>query len=98
MRKIEISQDYQVNIDGTSDGNQDKYYKDGLWYKVDHHGCEGRNEEIVARFLSCSSLKSDNYVDYEAILINGEHGCVSRDFTREGEQVISIYRLSPPCY
>ncbi len=93
MKNITISEDYKVNISGTSDGNQDKYYLDGIWYKQDHFGCEGFNEAFVSELLEVAEYPEEGFVKYESLLINGEHGCASRDFTKPGEQVVSIYRL-----
>ena len=35
IEEFTISDEYLVRTSGTSDGTQDKYYKDGLWFKLD---------------------------------------------------------------
>ncbi|MBQ4059725.1 MAG: hypothetical protein IJD40_12480 [Lachnospiraceae bacterium] len=91
MRQIHIGQEYAVNIDGTSDGTQDKYYKDGIWYKTDRFGGEGFNEYVASRILECTSIQ--NFVKYEEVEINGIAGCQSANFLADDEEYISIYRL-----
>ena len=39
-----IGNDYIVIQEGTSEGTQVKYKKDGYWYKKDNRGNEGRAE------------------------------------------------------
>ncbi len=93
MKSINLSPDYIIDISGTSDGAQDKYKKDGIWYKIDGKKQEGFNEELVSRILSCSNMSEDQFVKYEQIFINGQPGCCSPDFNKSGEEDISIYRL-----
>ena len=93
MREVEISEDYRVFISGTSEGTQDKYYKDGYWYKPDFYGGEGYNEELASKLLACSNLDTNDYVNYEQVLINNKLGCVSQDFCGADEEFVSIYRL-----
>ncbi len=93
MRSIELSADLLVDVSGTSEGTQDKYYHQGIWYKTDTKGGEGKNEEIVSRLLEKSSLDPADYVRYEQIMINGKPGCACRDFTGEFDEYITIYRL-----
>ena len=38
MFNIEIDESSIVYQEGTSEGTQVKYYKDGYWYKLDNHG------------------------------------------------------------
>jgi len=91
MKQIEIGQEYAVNIDGTSEGTQDKYFKDGVWYKTDRFGGEGFNEYITSRILECTSIQ--NFVKYQEVEINGIAGCKSDNFLSDDEEYISIYRL-----
>lgn len=84
----------------TSDGAQDKYYKDGFWYKKDHFGGEGMSEFLASLVLSCTNLSKDKYVLYDRCIINDARGCFSRDFCEnieEGE-FISFYRLYTNTY
>ncbi|MBQ4231772.1 MAG: hypothetical protein II699_00710 [Lachnospiraceae bacterium] len=91
MREVTIDEKYRVIIDGTSDGTQDKYFKDGIWYKTDRYGGEGHNEALVSKLLSCTNI--DNYVEYEEVIINGHKGCCSSNFLNKNEEYVSIYRL-----
>ena len=93
MKEISLSEEYLIDVSGTSDGSQDKYCKDGIWYKADNRRDEGFNEALVSRILECSNLSADRYVTYEQILINGRPGCCSSEFKRPAEEDISIYRL-----
>ena len=42
MFKEEIGNEFIVIQEGTSEGTQIKYRKDGFWYKKDNRGHEGR--------------------------------------------------------
>lgn len=93
MEKITLGTECLVYIDGTSDGTQDKYYQNGIWYKIDRYGNEGYNEELASRILDCSNLAKMDYVTYHQIKINEQMGCYSKNFLKENEEYISIYRL-----
>ncbi|MCM1273711.1 MAG: hypothetical protein NC220_08840 [Clostridium sp.] len=82
MFSIEISEDYAVYQEGSSEGTQVKYRKDGYWYKIDKHGEEGLVEYLVSNVLTFSTLNADEYVLYDADTINGKSGCVSKDFLK----------------
>lgn len=93
MFRESISTEYLVQMTGTSEGSQRKYFKDGYWYKEDHSGLEGLTEYLVSRLLTFSSLPETDYVIYEQGFINGKSGCRSRNFLRDGEELITLYRL-----
>lgn len=80
----------------SSKGNQLKFERDGSWYKADYLGYEGLAEYVVSKLLGFSSLRQDEYVDYEPeqIEYNGNiyNGCKSKDFTG-GRQLITLERL-----
>lgn len=81
----------------SSKGNQWKW-TDGLyWYKADYTGYEGLSEYVVSKLLSCSDLRSEEYVQYETEKIQYEkqcyQGCRSRDFLKRGWQLITLERL-----
>ncbi|MCM1084291.1 MAG: hypothetical protein NC309_13030 [Ruminococcus sp.] len=82
MFSIEISEDYAVYQEGSSEGTQVKYRKDGYWYKIDKHGEEGLVEYLVSNVLKFSTLNADEYVLYDAGTINGKTGCASKDFLK----------------
>lgn len=93
MFDINLSKEYIVEIDGTSEGTQIKFYKDNYWYKLDSAGGEGISEELCAKILSFSSLTDREYVCYESGLINNTAGCRSRNFLADGEEFITLYRF-----
>ncbi len=93
IEQIEIGQEYLVFVDGTSDGTQDKYFKNGIWYKPDKLGTEGYNEYFVSEILKCTNLDPNKYVEYKEVIINGVPGCRSNSFLKEQEEYVSLYRL-----
>lgn len=93
MQEIILSEEYLVNVDGTSEGSQQKYFKDGIWYKKDFFGGEGQAEELASLLLSCSNLEPSQYVMYKQIRLNHSNGCCSEDFLQPNEQFVTIYRL-----
>ena len=93
MFQEEIENRYLVNIKGTSDGAQLKFFKDGFWYKQDYFCGEGKAETLTTILLDCSSLDKEEYVSYEYGFINGKEGCRSRNFLKSGEELISLYRF-----
>ena len=93
MFKEEIGNEFIVIQEGTSEGTQIKYRKDGFWYKKDNRGHEGRAEYLVSKFMEFTSLKTSEYVTYEEGTINGSSGCRSRNFLTGEEELITFYRL-----
>lgn len=93
MFNIKISDDFLVDTDGTSDGTQLKFFKDGYWYKEDNEGCEGEVEYLVSKLLTFSNLKPDEYLVYEKGKINGKDGCRSKTFLTPTASFISLERL-----
>ena len=86
MFKEEIGNEFIVIQEGTSEGTQIKYRKDGFWYKKDNRGHEGRAEYLVSKFMEFTSLKTSEYVTYEEGTINGSSGCRSRNFLTGEEE------------
>lgn len=93
MFKVELDNEYIIHDEGTSEGTQIKYKKDGFWYKLDRDGHEGRVEYLASKLLSFSDLKDYEYIIYEQGLINGKTGCRSADYLKQGENFITLYRL-----
>lgn len=55
--------------ESSSKGNQQKFYKDGVWVKIDNNGCfEGLAEEFVSLFESC--IFDFSYVEYKSDIID----------------------------
>ena len=88
-----IDNNYIVIQEGTSEGTQIKYRKDGFWYKKDNRGNEGRAEYLVSKFMEFTSLEPSEFVKYEEGTINGKAGCRSRNFLGEEDELITFYRL-----
>ena len=88
-----ISDEYLVRASGTSDGTQDKFFNDGLWFKLDRHGGEGIAETTASLILKASGLAASKFVEYFPCVINGKNGCYSKNFLKKDESFITIYRL-----
>ncbi len=93
MFDVKISNNFLVDTEGTSDGTQLKFFKDGYWYKEDNEGCEGEVEYLVSKLLKFSTLKSKDYVAYEHGMINGKAGCRSKSFLSPAQSFITLERL-----
>lgn len=88
-----IEDSFLVRTSGTSDGTQDKFFKDGLWFKLDRYGGEGIAETAASIILKESGLDTTKFVTYIPCLINGKPGCYSKNFLNEEESFITFYRL-----
>lgn len=88
-----ISNEYIVAQQGTSEGTQVKYKQGNYWYKKDNRGHEGLVEYLVSNFLKYTDLESEDFVMYEYGTINGQSGCRSRNFLKNNEELVTLYRL-----
>ncbi len=88
-----ITEDFLIDTEGTSDGTQLKFFKDGYWYKEDNEGCEGEVEHLVSGLLTFSSLSPQEYVVYEQGKINGRPGCRSKSFLSPTQSFVTLERL-----
>lgn len=93
MFDVKISDGFLVDTEGTSDGTQLKFFKDGYWYKEDNEGCEGEVEYLVSKLLEFSTLKPEDYVVYEQGKINGRRGCRSKSFLTSSQSFVTLERL-----
>ena len=59
MFRENVGNEYIIFQEGTSEGTQVKYRKDGFWYKKDNRGNEGLTEYLVSHFLEFTSLGKD---------------------------------------
>lgn len=86
----------------SSKGNQQKWLKDGVWYKADYTGYEGLAEYMVSHLLQKSSLSEAEYVLYDTELMKYKtaefRGCKSTDFLPEGWNLITLERLFQNMY
>ena len=95
MAVAEFSLDnaFLIRTSGTSDGTQDKFFKDGLWFKLDRYGGEGIAETAASIILRESGMDESQFVSYLPCLINGKTGCYSANFLQGDEEFITLYRL-----
>lgn len=86
----------------SSKGNQEKWRDDAAncWYKLDQFGYEALAETVISALLEQSGLESDTpftFVRYrlERIHVHGRErtGCVSENFLRPGQSLITLNRL-----
>lgn len=86
----------------SSKGNQQKWMKDGVWYKADYTGYEGLAEYMISHLLQKSSLREEEYVLYDTELLKYKatefRGCKSVDFLPEGWNLITLERLFQNLY
>ncbi len=93
MFQIEVTQQDLFKEIGGEEGRQEKFKQGPYWYKLDHYGREGRCEYLVSTLLGYSSLAPEAYVRYEPGTVNGKNACRSRDFLKQGEELLSFSRL-----
>ena len=94
-------------IAGTSSkGNQEKWYDaaEGSWLKLDQYGYEALTETLISVLLEKSNIEADsgfNFVRYNmqklSVRGRGRNGCVSRNFLRQGQSLITVNRLLSNC-
>ncbi len=86
----------------SSKGNQEKWFDEDTnqWYKLDQFGYEALSETLISILLEKSNIENDTpftFVRYEPVRIivhNRERtGCVSDNFLKEGQSVITINHL-----
>lgn len=91
LKDVRLGQSCLRMSGNSSKGTQLKYFQDGIWYKQDQNGYEGRSEAFCSLLLSCTNVES--YVTYEECRINGRRGCLSRNFLKDGEEAVTLQRL-----
>jgi hypothetical protein len=91
IKEYSIDETYRVVASSGSKGCQLKYFKDNHWFKINSNGYEGLSEEVVYKILHCSNYS--NYVKYSRCKVNGRPGCVSKNFLKPGELLISFASL-----
>lgn len=90
MLEVELGKEFRITARDSS-GSQEKYYKDGYWYKVDTIGNESISEVILTKLLTASNVS--NFVHYELCKINGKSGCRCESFLGDCEQFLSLDKL-----
>ena len=97
MQTVDITTDaMETGAEHSSKGNQLKWEQDGWWYKADAFGYESLAEVVVSHLLADSNI--ENFVAYESVMIRYKgrefRGCRSRNFRKEGEELIPLERLA----
>lgn len=86
----------------SSKGNQEKWYdkEADSWYKLDQFGYESLAETVISELLEESNIETDapfTFVRYGTtrLHVHGKDrtGCVSRNFLKDGESIITLNRL-----
>ena len=92
MFDVNLSSDTAMNIDGSSEGTQLKFFCDGYWYKQDVSQ-EGIVEYLVSKMLTFTTLLPKDYIVYEYGKINGKNGCRSRNFTNSTMHLVTFNQI-----
>ncbi len=83
----------------SSKGNQEKWLRDGRWYKLDLFGYEGLAETVTSALLAQTNLKTEGFrfVRYRMEKLEVHRhtrlGCSSENFLRETDTIITIADL-----
>lgn len=93
MNDYKLSKKYLVSIKSLSKGTQEKYYKEGFYYKTNLSGNEGFTEYLCSRVLCNSTIRKNLFVKYEYCKINSILGCRSKSFLGKDEEFITIENL-----
>lgn len=93
-----LDDSFLLRTAGTSDGSQDKYFKDDLWFKKDYFGGEGLAESFASKLLQNCGLNESDFVNYIPCKINGKQGCYSKNFLSKNETFVTFYRLYKNIY
>ena len=84
----------------SSKGNQEKWFDNGRWYKLDQFGYESLTETFTSMVLEHSNIEKDTpfrFVRYqmERLHVHGHErtGCSSESFLQPGQSFITINHL-----
>ena len=84
----------------SSKGNQEKWFDNGKWYKLDQFGYEALSESLISRLLENSNIETETpfrYVRYtpERLIVHSHERtvCVSDNFLNDGESIITLNHL-----
>ncbi len=97
-----FEQNHMETVTRSSKGNQLKWKDGEIWYKADYTGYEGLAEYVISHLLQHSSLDPAEYVLYDLETIRYKatnfNGVKSRNFLKEGWQLITLERLFKNVY
>ena len=84
----------------SSKGNQEKWFDQGKWYKLDQFGYEALAEVVASELLKCSTIEKETpftFVRYsmERLHVHGRErtGCSSDHFLKSGESLVTLSHL-----
>lgn len=94
-----FNSDNKISIT-SSKGNQEKWFSNDRWYKLDQFGYEGLAEVVVSRMLERSNIKQSTpftFVSYrlENMFRHGIErvGCSSGNFLSQEQRIITLAHL-----
>ena len=85
----------------SSKGNQEKWFdsEENIWYKLDLFGYEALAETVVSKLLKLSNIEENGIkiTDYDMTKVMVHKiertACVSKNFLKDGEEIITIAAL-----
>lgn len=84
----------------SSKGNQEKWFNNGRWYKLDQFGYEALTETFTSIILERSNIERDTpfrFTRYcmERLHVHGRDrtGCSSENFLRPGQSIVTLSHL-----
>ena len=84
----------------SSKGNQEKWFDNGLWYKLDQFGYEALTETFTSMILEHSNIEQDTpfrltRYRMERLHVHGRNrtGCSSENFLQPGQSIVTLSHL-----
>ena len=95
--KLDISNFLEIRTDTSSKGNQNKFYKDGHWVKLDFLGYESLSEVLAYEIIKNSNIPLELQLPYglgKCTLYNQTYNCcISPNFLNDDEELITLHRI-----
>ncbi|MBQ6553901.1 MAG: hypothetical protein IJR45_06625 [Firmicutes bacterium] len=90
---IVLNRDFLINST-SSKGNQQKFFIDNTWYKIDFLGYEALSEAVISRILSANGIDCAKY-DITLAEYNGveQIACKSKNFLKPADDLVSLKRM-----
>jgi len=99
LMKIQLVTNEKI-AETSSKGNQEKWFDNGKWYKLDQFGYEALSESLVCVLLEKSNIETGTpfkFVRYtpERLIVHGHERtvCVSESFLEKGQAIITLNHL-----
>lgn len=95
---MKVTQEDYRKTSSSSKGDQNKWLKDGYWFKENKFGYEDISEYLASKVLQHSTLEPHEYVNYGLCWVEKEKGvlvkgCYSEDFTKNDQTILTLARL-----